>query len=75
MTIGRVYRHYRGGLYEVLHTASENIYLYQPFTIVLKSKESGLIYVLPMSSFTGRVFSGSVMIDRFKLLDNPDENN
>lgn len=75
MKVGETYRHYKGGLYELLHVASENIHLYQPFSVVLKSIDTGLIYTVPVSSFAGRVFSGSNMIKRFELLVDDNEAN
>lgn len=74
VVIGAKYKHYRGSLYELLFLGSENIYVYQPYSVILKEVATGLIYSLPVSSFTGRVFSNSKIEHRFTMVvDN--ENN
>ncbi len=62
-----VYRHYKGGLYRILHLArveatDETLVIYQPH-------QGGTIWARPYDDFFSRVEVSGEMIPRFSLIE------
>lgn len=62
-----VYKHYKGGVYKVLFTASHSD-TGEPM-VVYMNEEHGTYYVRPLSEFTSNVTQGTETYPRFLLLE------
>jgi hypothetical protein len=67
MRVGAVYRHFKGGLYEVLHLATLESNLNS--VIVYRQLHSGRVWVRPMIEWNQTVEHEGLTTARFTLFD------